>query len=106
MCGEMRDGTELATPSGMTPAMAQRSHRIALAAVTACLLAECAGTSDTPAYVRVNTPDSVRKADEAACVKTSIGVPEEPARPSTTPAVDRDAVTRCMQAKGYSAPKR
>ena len=77
-----------------------------MAALAAGLLAGCAGASEKPAYVRANTPEAVRKADEAACVKASIGVPEEPARPSTIPAVDRDAVARCMQAKGYAAPTR
>jgi len=76
-----------------------------MAALAACMLAGCAGTRENPAYVRSNTPDAVRAADEAACVKASIGVPEEPARPSTTPAVDRDAVARCMRAKGYTVPK-
>ena len=74
--------------------------------MAACLLGGCAGPGEKPAYVRANTPESVRKADMAACVKASIGVPEEPARPSTTPAVDRDAVARCMEAKGYTVPKR
>ena len=77
-----------------------------MAALAAWVLAGCAGTTEKPAYVRANTPESVRKADEAACVKASFGVPEEPARPSTTPAVDRDAVARCMQGKGYTAPTR
>ncbi len=71
-----------------------------------CLLAGCAGAPAAPAYVRAGTPESVRKADEAACVKASISVPEEPARPSTIAAVDRDAVARCMQAKGYTIPRR
>jgi hypothetical protein len=74
-----------------------------MTALVACVLAGCAGAGEKPAYVRANTPEAVRKADEAACVKASFGVPEEPARPSTTPAVDRDAVARCMQAKGYTA---
>jgi len=78
---------------------------IGMTALVACALAGCASTTEKPAYVRANTPESVRRADEAACVKVSIGVPEEPARPSTTPAVDRDAVARCMQAKGYTASK-
>jgi|RhiMetdeSRZDD1v2_1073273.scaffolds.fasta_scaffold522197_3 hypothetical protein len=80
-------------------------HRICVGALAACVLAGCAGPGEKPAYVRADTPEAVRKADEAACVKASFGVPEEPARPSTTPAVDRDAVARCMQAKGYTAPK-
>ena len=82
------------------------TKRICLTVLGVCLLAGCAGTAQKPAYVRANTPESVRRADEAACVKVSIGVPEEPARPSTTPAVDRDAVARCMQAKGYTVPNR
>lgn len=86
--------------------MTERYGRLAMAALAACMLAGCAGTRESPAYVRSNTPDSVRTADEAACVKASIGVPEEPARPSTTPAVDRDAVARCMRAKGYTVPNR
>jgi hypothetical protein len=90
----------------MTSSSANRFQRIGMAALAACVLAGCAGTSERPAYVRANTPESVRKADEAACVKASFSVPDEPARPSTTPAVDRDAVARCMQAKGYTAPKR
>ena len=90
----------------MTSRTTTRYHRIGTAALAACVLAGCAGTSGKPAYVRADTPESVRKADEAACVKASFGVPEEPARPSTTPAMDRDAVARCMQAKGYTVPKR
>jgi hypothetical protein len=84
----------------------KRRHRICMSALAACILAGCAGTGERPTYVRANTPEAVRKADEGACVKASIGVPEEPARPSTTPAVDRDAVARCMQGKGYTAPTR
>ena len=56
-----------------------------MAALAACMLAGCAGTRKDPAYVRSNTPDSVRTTDEAACVKASIGVPEEPARPGGGP---------------------
>ncbi len=88
----------------MTPSTTERYRRIGVAAMTACVLTGCAAAREQPEYVRANTPESIRKADQAACVKASFGVPEEPARPSTTPAVDRDAVARCMQAKGYTVP--
>jgi hypothetical protein len=70
----------------------------ALLIVTAGLLVGCA--SRNPVYAKPGVTESVRKADEAACVKASIGV-NQPAQPATTPAVDREAFAQCMQAKGY-----
>jgi len=41
-----------------------------------------------------------QKADEVACIESSIGAVQEP-RPSPLPPIDRDAFQQCMRAKGY-----
>jgi len=43
-----------------------------------------------------------QRADEVACIETSIGAVQEP-RPSPLPPIDREAFQQCMRAKGYVA---
>lgn len=62
------------------------------------LLVGCA--SRDLVYAKPGVTEAVRRADEAACVKASIGV-NQPAQPATTPAIDREAFAPCMQARGY-----
>ena len=76
---------------------------LAVSALMAGLVAGCA--SHEPIYVKPNVTDAARKSDEATCVQASIGV-NQPAQPSTTPAIDRDAFAQCMRAKGYTLQKR
>jgi hypothetical protein len=51
-------------------------------------------------FSKPGASDQQRKVDQTACLERSLG-PGEPAKPAPTPEVDRDALVRCMQAKGY-----
>jgi hypothetical protein len=69
----------------------------ALAAVGVLLMA-CGGPTMT--FSKPGVSDQQRKLDQTACMQRSLG-PSEAAKPATTPEIDRDAVVRCMQEKGY-----
>ncbi len=70
----------------------------ALAAVGVLLLVACGGPTMT--FSKPGVSDQQRKLDQTACMERLLG-PGEAAKPATTPAIDRDAVVRCMQEKGY-----
>jgi hypothetical protein len=74
---------------------ARRAGLLALAG----LLAACGGPTLT--FSKPGASEAQRKADQTACLERSIGA-GEPAKPAAVPDVDRDALVRCMEAKGYA----
>jgi hypothetical protein len=75
--------------------------RILVAAVMAALLAGgCASARGKTVYEKAGITEAQRKVDEGQCTKTALDAAEGP-RGSAYLAVDRDAVDRCMQARGY-----
>ena len=66
----------------------------AVLAAVGLLLAGCGGPTMT--FNKPGASDQQRKLDQ----KRSLG-PSEAAKPAILPEIDRDAVARCMQAKGY-----
>jgi hypothetical protein len=57
-------------------------------------------------YEKPGVPDAQKQADEGQCTKAAVNAAEGP-RGSAFLAVDREAVDRCMQARGYrvTAPR-
>ena len=81
--------------------MAECDMRIVLAAViAAALVGGCVSTRGKTVYDKPGVTDAQRRADEAECTKAGLDVAGGP-RGSAFLAVDRDAVDRCMQARGY-----
>jgi len=75
--------------------------RIAVAAMIAvALLGGCMSPRGKTAYEKPGVTDAQKQADEGQCTKAGLDAAEGP-RGSAFLAVDRDAVDRCMQARGY-----
>jgi len=76
------------------------------AAVAALLVGGCVSARGKTVYEKTGVTAEQKKADEGQCAKTAIDAAEGP-RGSAYLAVDRDAVDRCMQARGYrvTAPR-
>jgi hypothetical protein len=72
--------------------------RAAALAAVGVLLVACGGPTMT--FSKPGVSDQQRKLDQTACTERSLG-PSEAAKPAIMPEIDRDAVVRCMQAKGY-----
>jgi hypothetical protein len=66
----------------------------------------CVSTRGKTVYEKPGVTAAQKQADEAECTKAGLDAAEGP-RGSAFLAVDRDAVDRCMQARGYgvSAPR-
>ena len=80
--------------------------RLALVAVVfAAILAGCVAPRGKTVYEKAGVAEAAKQNDEAECTKASL----DTAGPRTAAplAVDREAVDRCMQARGYrvTAPK-
>jgi hypothetical protein len=72
-----------------------------LAAVMAVVLVGgCVSPRGKAVYEKPGVAQAQKQADEAECTKAGLDVAEGP-RGSAFLAVDRDAVDRCMQARGY-----
>jgi len=81
--------------------MAECAMKTVLAAVTvAALVGGCVSTRGKTGYNKPGMTEAQRQADEAECTKAALDVAGGP-RGSAFLAVDRDAVDRCMQARGY-----
>ena len=81
--------------------------RIAVAAVIAmALTGACVSPRGKTVYEKPGVTDAQKQADEGQCTKAAVDAAEGP-RGSAFLAVDRDAVDRCMQARGYrvTAPR-
>jgi hypothetical protein len=75
--------------------------RIVVAGVMAIALAAgCVSARGKTVYEKTGVSADQKKADEGQCTKTALDAAEGP-RGSAYLAVDRDAVDRCMQARGY-----
>jgi hypothetical protein len=86
--------------------MAECDMRTVLAAViAAALVAGCVSTRGKTVYDKPGVTDAQRQTDEADCTKASLDVAGGP-RGSAFLAVDRDAVDKCMQARGYGVTSR
>ena len=86
--------------------MAECDMKTVLAAVmVATLVGGCASTRGKTVYDKPGVTDAQRRADEAECTKAALDVAGGP-RGSAFLAVDRDAVDRCMQARGYRVTAR
>ena len=79
---------------------------VLVAVMAAVLVVGCVSPRGKTVYERPGVTESQRQADEGQCTKTALGAAEGP-RGSAFLAVDRDAVDRCMQARGYrvTAPR-
>jgi outer membrane murein-binding lipoprotein Lpp len=80
--------------------------RIVVAAiVTAALLGGCASPRGKTAYEKAGAGEEQKKIDEAQCAQAALDTAGP--RAAAYLAVDRDAVDRCMQARGYrvTAPR-
>ena len=81
--------------------------RIAVAAaITMALIGGCVSPRGKTVYEKPGATDAQKQADEGQCTKAAIDAAEGP-RGSAFIAVDREAVDRCMQARGYrvTAPR-
>jgi len=75
--------------------------RFAVAAVImALLVGGCVSARGKTLYEKAGVTLEQKQADEAQCTQASLDNPSGP-RGSAYLAVDRDAVDRCMQARGY-----
>jgi hypothetical protein len=80
--------------------------RMVMAAVlAAALFGGCASAGGKTVYDKPGASGDQQRADEAACTRAAIDNAGQ--RGAAYLAVDRDVVTRCMQARGYieKAPK-
>jgi hypothetical protein len=87
--------------------MADSQMKTVLAAViVAALVGGCVSARGKTVYEKPGVTDAQRQADEAECTKAGLDTAEGP-RGSAFLAVDRDAVDRCMQTRGYriTAPR-
>jgi hypothetical protein len=81
--------------------------RIAVAAVIAmALIGGCVSPRGKTVYEKPGVTDAQKQTDEGQCTKAAVDAAEGP-RGSAFLAVDREAVDRCMQARGYrvTAPR-
>jgi hypothetical protein len=94
-------GTETSTPAEEDHLM--NGPRIGIFGVFVIIstLAACS-TDQMMVFRKPGITVRQQKADEVACIETSIGAVQEP-RPSPLPPIDREAFQQCMRAKGYVA---
>jgi len=73
---------------------------LVVAVMTAVLAGGCVSARGKTVYEKSGVTLEQKQADEAQCTQASLDNPSGP-RGSAFLAVDRDAVDRCMQARGY-----
>jgi hypothetical protein len=80
----------------------QTSRIAVLALMLAATLSGCAGTVPSrPIFVKPGATSAQIEADEARCVVQAIGDDRPGVALQPVVAIDREAVYRCMQSKGY-----
>ena len=77
--------------------------RITSLLATLTIVAGCATTTTPPLrYAKPNASSDTLKRDMVDCAKTALGREDDPIVIAAYPRVDRDALDRCMRAKGYA----